>query len=204
MFIIGSQLDSESTSSISQPQSETGKVVFVDFYLTLIYKLIIFQSQIKEKNVGRPSRIETASASSELSDSLILSDDRQRSRSRQSQSQSRTLSNSSVANLLTNLQNIQLPSTSFHSHNNEQQEEEDDSDLQLLIDLARDTDSARMDKLNRLHLYVEDSIGMVELLSLFRFIKSSSSEVNINEPPLNIYSSILPTLSALVLLENDI
>jgi hypothetical protein len=53
---------------------------------------------------------------------------------------------------------------------------------------------------------MEDSIGMVELLSLLHFIKSSSSstQVNIHEPPLNLYSSILPTLIALILLENDI
>ncbi len=137
-------------------------------------------------------------------------DDYQRSLSRRRQSQQRTLSSSSVANLLTSLQNIQLPSSSssLHSHINEQQqqqnEEDDDSNLQLLINLARDTDSTRINKLERLHSFVEDSIGMVELLSIFRFIKSSSSEVNINEPPLNLYSSILPTLSALFLLENDI
>lgn len=61
-----------------------------------------------------------------------------------------------------------------------------------------------MDKLQRLHLSIEDSIGMVELLSLFRFIKSSSKQISIDEPPLNLYSTILPTLSALILLENDI
>lgn len=138
-------------------------------------------------------------------------DEHQRSRSRQRQSQQRTLSHSSVTNLLTNLQNIQVPSSSStsHSQSNEQQhkdEEENDCNLQLLIDLARDADSTRINKLNRLHLFVEDSIGMVELLSLFRFIKSASSlsELNINEPPLNLYSSILPTLIALILLENDI
>jgi len=136
-------------------------------------------------------------------------DDYQRSHSRRRQSQQRTLSSSSVANLLTSLQNIQLPSSSsLYSHTNEQQqqqdEEDDDSNLQLLINLARDTDSTRINKLERLHSFVEDSIGMVELLSILRFIKSSSTEVNINEPPLNLYSSILPTLSALFLLENDI
>jgi len=135
-------------------------------------------------------------------------DDHQRSYSRQRQSKQRTLSSSSVANLLSNLQNIQLPSSSLHLQINEQQqqqEEDDDCSLQLLIDLARDTDSTRIDKINRLHSFVEDSIGMVELLSLFRFIKSSSSaQMNINEPPLNLYSSILPTLIALILLENDI
>ncbi len=135
-------------------------------------------------------------------------DDYQRSHSRRRQSQQRTLSSSSVANLLTSLQNIQSPSSSLYSHINEQQqqqdEEDDDSNLQLLINLARDTDSTRINKLERLHSFVEDSIGMVELLSILRFIKSSSTEVNINEPPLNLYSSILPTLSALFLLENDI
>jgi hypothetical protein len=134
-------------------------------------------------------------------------DDHQRSYSRQRQSKQRTLSSSSVANLLSNLQNIQLPSSSLHLQINEQQQQEEDDDcsLQLLIDLARDTDSTRIDKINRLHSFVEDSIGMVELLSLFRFIKSSSSaQMNINEPPLNLYSSILPTLIALILLENDI
>jgi hypothetical protein len=61
-----------------------------------------------------------------------------------------------------------------------------------------------MDKLDRLHAFIEDSIGMVELLTLLRFIKSSSSStININEPPLNLYSSILPTITALFLLEND-
>jgi len=135
-------------------------------------------------------------------------DDYQRSQSRRRQSQQRTLSSSSVANLLTSLQNIQLPSSSLYSNINEQQqqqdEEDDDSNLQLLINLARDTDSTRINKLERLHSFVEDSVGMVELLSILRFIKSSSTEVNINEPPLNLYSSILPTLSALFLLENDI
>ena len=43
---------------------------------------------------------------------------------------------------------------------------------------------------------------MVELLSLFRYIKSSS-KINLNEPPLNLYSSILPTLITLIMLEND-
>jgi hypothetical protein len=159
----------------------------------------------------RPARIETVSASSELSDSSFLLDDHQRSRSRQRQSQPRTLSNSSVANLLTNLESIKLPSSSssYLQINKQQQEEEDkeddDCNLQLLIDLARDTDSTRIDKLNHLHSFIEDSIGMVELLSLFRFIKSSSSsQMNINEPPLSLYSSILPTLIALLLLENDI
>ncbi len=128
--------------------------------------------------------------------------DHQRSCSRQRQSQ-RTLSSSSVANLLSNLQTIQLPSQ-VNEQQQQQEEEEDASSLQLLIDLARDTDSTRIDKLNRLYSFVEDSIGMVELLSLFRFIKSSSAQVNIDEPPLNLYSSILPALIALILLENDI
>jgi hypothetical protein len=157
--------------------------------------------------MSRPVRTEIVSTSSELSDSSMVLDDHQRSYSRQRQSKQRTLSSSSIANLLSNLQNIQLPSSSLHLQINEQQqqEEEDDCSLQLLIDVARDIDSTRIDKLNRLHSFVEDSIGMVELLSLFRFIKSlSSSQMNINEPPLNLYSSILPTLIALLLLENDI
>jgi len=156
--------------------------------------------------MSRPARTEIVSTSSELSDSSMVLDDHQRSYSRQRQSKQRTLSSSSVANLLSNLQNIQLPSSSLHLQINEQQQqEEDDCSLQLLIDVARDIDSTRIDKLNRLHSFVEDSIGMVELLSLFRFIKSSSSaQMNINEPPLNLYSSILPTLIALILLENDI
>ncbi len=165
--------------------------------------------QINEKNVGRSARIETVSASSELSDSSIFLDGYQRSSSRQRQPQQRTLSSSSVANLLTNLQNIQLPSSSSQSQMNEKQDEEEEEDgesnLQLLINLARDTELTRIDKLHRLHSFIEDSIGMVELLSLLRFIKSSSStQVNIHEPPLNLYSSILPTLIALILLENDI
>ncbi len=134
-------------------------------------------------------------------------DGSQRSRSRQRYSQQRTLSNASFANLLTNLQNIQLPASSLNSQITEQEQEEDDNNLQLLIDLARDIDSTRIDKLHYLHSFIEDSIGMVELLSLFRFIKSSSSssaQMNINEPPLNLYSSILPSLIALLLLENDI
>jgi hypothetical protein len=159
--------------------------------------------------MSRPVRTEIVSTSSELSDSSMVLDDHQRSYSRQRQSKQRTLSSSSIANLLSNLQNIQLPSSSLHLQINEQQQQqqqqEDDCSLQLLIDVARDIDSTRIDKLNRIHSFVEDSIGMVELLSLFRFIKSlSSSQMNINEPPLNLYSSILPTLIALLLLENDI
>jgi hypothetical protein len=134
-----------------------------------------------------------------------LDDDYQRSCSRQRRPQQRTLSSSSVANLLTNLQNIQLPS-SLQAPMNEEEEEEGENSLQLLINLARDTELTRIDKLHRLHSFMEDSIGMVELLSLLHFIKSSSSstQVNIHEPPLNLYSSILPTLIALILLENDI
>lgn len=144
-------------------------------------------------------------------------DEHQRARSRQRQSQQRTLSHSSVANLLNNLQNIHLSSSSSsYSQVNDQKQQQqqqktedndnEDYSLQLLIDLARDIDSTRIDKVNRLHAFVEDSIGMVELLSLFRFIKSGSSlsELNINEPPLNLYSSVLPSLIALVLLDNDI
>jgi len=135
-----------------------------------------------------------------------LDDDYQRSCSRQRRPQQRTLSSSSVANLLTNLQNIQLPSSLQASMNEEEEEEEGENSLQLLINLARDTELTRIDKLHRLHSFMEDSIGMVELLSLLHFIKSSSSstQVNIHEPPLNLYSSILPTLIALILLENDI
>ncbi|CAF4292137.1 unnamed protein product, partial [Rotaria sp. Silwood2] len=186
----GTQSKSEKSVSISKHQSQAEK------------------PQIREKNVNRPTYTETVRASSELSDNSIILDDRQRSHSRQRQSQQRTLSSSSVENLLTNLQSIKLPlslssSSSLHSHLNEQQEEGEIS-LQLLIDLARDTDSTRIDKLNRLYSFVEDSIGMVELRSLLSFIKSSSSEININEPPLNLYSSILPSLIALILLENDI
>ncbi|CAF4100130.1 unnamed protein product, partial [Rotaria sp. Silwood1] len=169
-------------------------------------KFYVFQPQIRETNSNRLTYTEPVRASSELSDSSILVDDRQRSRSRQRQSQQRTLSSSSVENLLINLQNIQLPSSlslsSSYSHINEQQEEDENS-LQVLIDLARDTDSTRINKLNLLYSFVEDSIGMVELRSLLSFIKSSS-KININEPPLNLYSSILPTLIALILLENDI
>ncbi len=134
-----------------------------------------------------------------------MDDDYQRSCSRQRRPQQRTLSSSSVANLLTNLQNIQLPS-SLQAPMNEEEEEEGENSLQLLINLARDTELTRIDKLHRLHSFMEDSIGMVELLSLLHFIKSSSSstQVNIHEPPLNLYSSILPTLIALILLENDI
>ncbi len=135
-----------------------------------------------------------------------MDDDYQRSCSRQRRPQQRTLSSSSVANLLTNLQNIQLPSSLQAPINAEEEEEEGENSLQLLINLARDTELTRIDKLHRLHSFMEDSIGMVELLSLLHFIKSSSSsiQVNIHEPPLNLYSSILPTLIALILLENDI
>ncbi|CAF1180453.1 unnamed protein product [Rotaria sordida] len=188
----GTQSKSENISSISKHQSQVEK------------------PQIREKNGNRSTYTETIRASSELSDSSIVCDDRQRSHSRQRRSQQRTLSSSSVENLLTNLHNIQLPPlvsssslSSLHSHMNEQQEEHEIS-LQLLVDLARDTNSTRINKLNRLYSFLEDSIGMVELRSLINFIKSSSSEININEPPLNLYSSILPILIALILLENDI
>ncbi|CAF0894405.1 unnamed protein product [Rotaria sp. Silwood1] len=184
----GTQSKSENSTSIPKHQSQAEK------------------PQIRETNSNRLTYTESVRASSELSDSSILVDDRQRSRSRQRQSQQRTLSSSSVENLLINLQNIQLPSSlslsSSYSHINEQQEEDENS-LQVLIDLARDTDSTRINKLNLLYSFVEDSIGMVELRSLLSFIKSSS-KININEPPLNLYSSILPTLIALILLENDI
>lgn len=88
--------------------------------------------------------------------------------------------------------------------NGYEEDDEDDSSLQMLIDLARDVDSTRITKLDCLHSFVEDSIGMVELRSLLRFIKSPSSEISINESPLNLYSSILPSFIALILLENDI
>ncbi|UJR10606.1 hypothetical protein I4U23_014803 [Adineta vaga] len=169
--------------------------------------------QTSMRNVGRPARSETFSASSEMSESSLLSNDYQRSLNSRRLSQ-RKLSSSSITNLLSNLQNIRVPLTSPHTYmddQRQQREEEEDEDeednehhLQTLIDLARDTNSSRSDKLHRLHASLEDSIGMVELLSLLRFLKSSSSDVNINEPPLNLYSSILPTLSALLLLENDI
>jgi hypothetical protein len=158
--------------------------------------------QINEKNIGRPARIKSISTSSELSDSSIVLDGRHRSSSRQQ----RTLSSSSVTNLLTNLQNIQVPSSPVQAQMNDQQEEEEgENNLQLLINLARDTELTRIDKLHRLHSFIEDSIGMVECLSLLRFIKTSSlAQVNIHEPPLNLYLSILPTLIAFILLENDI
>lgn len=109
-----------------------------------------------------------------------------------------------MTNLLISLQNIRLPCTDDQPARMDDDDADDDNaQLQLLIDLARDTDSSRSDKLQRLHASLEDSIGMVELLSLLRFLKSSSSDANVNEPPLNLYASILPTLSALLLLEND-
>lgn len=130
----------------------------------------------------------------------MMYDEQQRSRSQRRLSQQRTLSNSSMANLISNLHNIErpLPSTQI-----DQQDQDDDSSLQLLIDLARDPDSSRMDKVHRLHSFIEDSIGMVELLSLSRLIKSSA-QLNLKEPPLNLYTSVLPALIALILLENDI
>lgn len=147
-------------------------------------------------------------ASSELSDRSYSLDDRHGFHNRQRQSQQRTLSSSSVENLLTNLQNIQVPlsssSSPSYSYINQQDDGETDvQSLQVLIDLARDTDSTRIDKLDRLYSFIEDSIGMVELRSILRFIKSTP-EININQSPLNLYSSILPTLIALILLENDI
>lgn len=130
----------------------------------------------------------------------MMYDEQQRSRSQRRLSQQRTLSNSSMANLISNLHNIErpLPSTQI-----DQQDQDDDSSLQLLIDLARDPESSRMDKVHRLHSFIEDSIGMVELLSLSRLIKSSA-QLNLKEPPLNLYTSVLPALIALILLENDI
>ncbi|CAF3681097.1 unnamed protein product [Adineta steineri] len=167
------------------------------------------KSQFTEIPSKRLARSETASASSEMSDNSILMDDSRRSSSRQRQSQQRTLSISSITNLIANLQNIQLPPTSSSSSSSvqsfmDEQDDENDNNLQILIDLARDTESTQTDKINRLHSLIEDSIGMVEFLSLLRFIKSSPTQININEPPLNLYSSILPALIALLLLENDI
>ena len=149
------------------------------------------------------SSTETCLTLSELSDISVVLDDRHKPRSRQRQSQQRELNNSSVAHLLSSLQHIEPPSSLPHSHINEQQEE-DDSSFQLLIDLARDTNSIRMNKIDCLYSFIEDAIGMVELHSLLRFIKSSSFEINIDEPPLNLYPSILPALITLILLENDI
>lgn len=102
-----------------------------------------------------------------------------------------------MTNLLTSLQSLSLPNSSSIVD-----EEYDEQGLQLLIDLARQSDLSRKEKLDRLQHYVEDAIGMVEFLSLFRFIKSSS-DPQVHESPLNLYSAVLPTVSALVLLEND-
>ncbi|CAF1160665.1 unnamed protein product [Rotaria magnacalcarata] len=188
----GTPSESERVSSISKYQLQREKL------------------QIKEQNQDRSCHLKTARATSELSDRSFSLEDRHRSHSRQRQSQQRTLSNSSVETLLTNLQSIQLPfsssssSSPLNSYNNEQQQQEEGEHcLQVLIELARDTDSTRINKLDRLYSFIEDSIGMVELRSLLRFIKSSSSEINLNESPLNLYSSILPTVIALILLEND-
>ena len=134
----------------------------------------------------------------------MIFDDQQRARSQRRLSQQRTLSNSSMANLISNLHNIERPLPSSQSQIDHQDEDEDDDgSLQLLIDLARDPESSRMDKVHRLHSFIEDSIGMVELLSLSRLIKSSA-QLNLKEPPLNLYTSVLPALIALILLENDI
>lgn len=160
-----------------------------------------YSSQIEREEktnlLRKTSRSETMSVSSEYSDSSILSDDRRRRRS----SQQRSLSSSSLANLLTNLQNIEIPSA---ANLLTEKSDNDQNHLQLLINLARDTESTRIDKVQQLHFSIEDSIGMVELLSLFRFIKSSSKRISLAEPPLNLYLPILPILSALILLENDI
>lgn len=109
-----------------------------------------------------------------------------------------------MANLINNLQNIQQPSSSSSSQiNHQEHDEDDDGSLQMLIHLARDPDSSRMDKIHRLHSFIEDAIGMVEFLSLSRLIKSSA-QLNLKEPPLNLYTSVLPALIALILLENDL
>ncbi|CAF1039944.1 unnamed protein product [Didymodactylos carnosus] len=114
----------------------------------------------------------------------------------------RSLSRSSVNTLLKNLQLQPNPSTNINTAEEPEEENVHDS-LTLLIQLARDPSLTKMGKIDRLKTSIEDTIGMVELLSLVRLVKTPTTKLSVDEAPLNIYRHLLPSFVSLILLEND-
>jgi hypothetical protein len=66
---------------------------------------------------------------------------------------------------------------------------------------AAHSKSSRQSKINLLRQYLEDTLGLVEFLTLYEYLRRNS-QIKLQGTPIEHYEHILPVLLTLLMLEN--
>lgn len=77
------------------------------------------------------------------------------------------------------------------------------SPLQLLFDVARKKQFNRRMKIEQLRQYIEEQIGISAFLTIYKLIKSSQIQIDLQEKPFCYYTNFIPHLCCLIMLESE-
>jgi hypothetical protein len=90
--------------------------------------------------------------------------------------------------------------TSISNNNNNKRKLTSDDTFNALYSAAH-LKSSRQSKINLLRKYLEDTLGLVEFLTLYEYL-SRNSYIKLQGTPIEHYEHILPVLLTLLMLEN--